>query len=262
MPDRLHQLLEEHGVLYGVICRDTTLTDLELYRQAGYHILWIDLEHGSLPVGEAVRLCRSIVHMGMIPLARIAEPRKDLVFPLLDGGFQILVLPDAREPSQVAELIRLGKFPPLGERGVSSTSASVGFALGSDPQSVLREANKATHFMVQLESDQGLANLNAILQVEGVDMVTVGPLDWSVSQGLLGDGAKSELADRVDRVLVAARQAGKLTAGVVGDVQQARNYLELGVRLLFLGVDVALKRRAFAETLARFQQALSGAQHS
>ena len=50
--DRLGELLQEHEFLYGVICRDATLTDIELMAQAGYHIVWLDLEHCPQSVPE------------------------------------------------------------------------------------------------------------------------------------------------------------------------------------------------------------------
>jgi 4-hydroxy-2-oxoheptanedioate aldolase len=258
MTNRLHELLNQHKVLYGAICRDSTLTDIELLAQTGYHVLWIDLEHGGLSLTEAVRLCRTIVHLGMIPLARISELQRDQVQSLLDGGFQILVLPGTEDARQAAELVRLSKFPPRGERGLSSTSPGIGFSLGDDLEATLREADDAIHLMVQLESDEGLANLDAILQVEGIDMVTVGPLDWAVSRGLFEKKSRGELDGWIDGLLSASSRAGKLTAMVVADAQRARRYVDLGVRLLFVGVDVALKRKVFAETLARFQESLGG----
>ena len=45
MVDRLNDLLNEREFLYGMLCRDATLVDVELMAQAGYHIIWIDLEH-------------------------------------------------------------------------------------------------------------------------------------------------------------------------------------------------------------------------
>ncbi len=45
MIDRLRELLGQHECLYGVICRDLNFTEVELMAQAGYHAVWLDMEH-------------------------------------------------------------------------------------------------------------------------------------------------------------------------------------------------------------------------
>ena len=73
LTDRLGELLREQGSLYGVICRDATLTDIELMAQIGYHIIWLDMEHGPQSMAETLRLGRTITHLGMVPLVRMPE---------------------------------------------------------------------------------------------------------------------------------------------------------------------------------------------
>ena len=73
MQDRLGELLSENDVLYGLTCRDATVTDIELMAQVGYHIVWIDLEHGPQSAAEAIALGRTAAHLGMVPLVRILE---------------------------------------------------------------------------------------------------------------------------------------------------------------------------------------------
>ena len=257
MKDRLGELLHENDVLYGLICRDATLTDVELMAQEGYHIVWLDLEHGPQSTEEAIRLSRTILHLGMVPLVRIVELSRTHVQRLLDGGVRVLTLPDIRSADQAAELARLGKYPPLGERGVSSTSGGTDFSIGPDPQRTLRETNESTHLMVMFESDEGLASLDAILDVESVDMVTIGPMDWSVSLGMFGAEAQAHMAPKIETVLTSGSRAGKITAmGATASPEQTKRYRELGARIFFIGVDIALKREALAETKARFQEGL------
>ena len=256
MIDRLSEILNEREFLYGMLCRDATMIDVELMAQAGYHIIWIDLEHSHQSTSEALRLCRFITHLGMVPLVRILEATRTHVQRLLDGGAQIINLPDVRSAQQAANLVELGKYPPLGERGVSSTSASTGFSLGSDTGETLKNANAASHLMVMFESDAGYTALDSILAVDGIDMVTVGPMDWSVGLGIYGEDAKAHLTAKIDNILKATEQAGKIATMTVPNVEQARAYVELGVRIFFLGVDVAMKRNNITDTVGSFQRGL------
>ena len=256
MIDRLGELLREHDFLYGVICRDATLTDIELMAREGYHVVWLDLEHSSQSTSEAVRLGRAIAHLGMVPLVRIPELSRSHVQVLLDGGIQALCLPDVRDASTAARFVQLAKYPPMGQRGVSSTTAGTGFTLGTDPERTLRETNDATHLMVMFESDEGYGALDEIIAIDGIDIVTVGASDWSVGLGLFTEEDKTQLTAKIERVLSTASRAGKIVAAEAGDTDRAGDLAELGVRIFFLGVDITLKRRALAQSVAGIEAAL------
>ena len=255
MIDRLGQLLHQHERLYGVICRDATLTEIELMAQAGYHLVFLDLEHGAQPIDEVIRLGRTIAHLGMVSVVRIPELSRAHVQVLLDGGIEVIVLPDlGGKAAQANELVQLGKYPPLGRRGLSSTVASTGFTMGADQKKALRAANDATHLLVMVESDETYDALDAILDVEGIDAVTVGPNDWGASLGLFGDEARAYLAPKIDRVVSSASKAGKTVSVSVASPAEASHYFGLGARLFFIGgVDVARKRKALTDPIAPFQ---------
>lgn len=256
MNDRLGELLSEDQTLYGVICRDLTLIDAELMAQEGYNIVWIDLEHCPQSTSEALRLCRTITHLGMVPLVRILELTRTHVQRLLDGGAQIITLPDTRNAAEVAKLVQLGKYPPVGGRGVSTSSAGTNYSMGSDPQKTLAAANMATHLMMMFESDEAYEQRAGMLDVEAVDMVTVGPLDWAVNAGLFGDEAKAVIGPKIDQLLADAVAAGKIAAMGPGSDEQLRRYKDIGVRIFFAGVDVNLKRKALSQAIGSFRRVL------
>ena len=256
--DRLGELLDSHEVLYGVLCRDVTLTDVELMAQEGYHLVWIDLEHSHQSTEEAIQLTRTVSHLGMVPVVRIRELSRTNVQPLLDGGVQVIVLPDVRSAKQAAELVELGKYPPIGQRGFSSTNAAIGFQLVGNREEVLDKVNQATHLMVLFESDEGYADLDNILGVDGIDMVGVGPGDWAVGLGIYGEKATQNLTPKIERVLTRAAAAGKDLVIGAGGADQAGYYRDLGGRIFFVGVDVAMRRRVLSDSLRAFKEALQG----
>ncbi len=257
MQDRLGELLSENDVLYGLTCRDATVTDIELMAQVGYHIVWIDLEHGPQSAAEAIALGRTAAHLGMVPLVRILELSRTHVQRLLDGGIQVLNLPDVSDAEEAAELVRLGKYPPMGQRGVSSTSAGTGFSLGADARVTLQRANEATHLMVMFEGDHAYENRESILAVDGIDIVTVGPMDWGTGLGLFGQEAESYLAPKIDNLLADIRDAGKIATMSVSTTEAALRYRKMGVRIFFLGVDVSMKRKMLTDTLLPINTCLS-----
>ena len=257
MKDRLAELLAEKEVMFGVTCRDLSSTDVELMAQSGYDIVWIDLEHGPQSTSEGLRLGRLAAHVGMIPLVRMLELSRTHVQRLLDGGIQIVNLPDVKDSSEARQLVALGKYPPLGVRGVSSTSAGTDFTLGDDAQRTLGETNSSTHLMVMFESDEAYEQRDAILAVDGISLATVGPQDWSVGLGLFGDEAKTYLAPKVANVLASISAAGKMATMSVSGPDEARSYYEQGVRIFFVGVDVSMKRQMLERTLTPIKDAFT-----
>ena len=102
--------------------------------QAGYHVVWLDLEHSHQSDEEAIHLSRTIAHLGMVPLVRIPELSRTHVQRLLDGGIEIITLPMVKDAAQATELVHLGKYPPIGRRGISSSTPRTGYTLGPDPK--------------------------------------------------------------------------------------------------------------------------------
>lgn len=250
--DRLKALLAEHETLYGIMCRDATAVDVQQIAQVGYHAVWLDVEHSPMGFEQVAKHVQLIDALGMLAMVRVMDASKHQVQNALDAGAHVVVLPQCANGDEARELARLGKYPPAGQRGVATTVAGIGYTLGDDPLAKMAQVNDATHLMVQIENDTGLDQLDDILSVDGVDMITAGPGDWAATLGLWGAGAQGEVGPRVEKVYAAAAQAGKTIATVASDPGIASRHIELGARIVVIGVDTALKRGAFAGALGRF----------
>ena len=191
----------------------------------------------------------------MVPLVRIPELIRTHVQVLLDGGVHILNLPDVRSPQQAAEFVKLGKYPPLGHRGISSSSANFDYRLNDSRKDPLA-SNAATRLMVMIESDEGYSALDEILAVEGIDMLTVGPADWAQNSNIHGTDIQAQLSPKIDRVVRSAVLAGKIVALTAGNDNEVRHWKNMGARVIFLGVDVNLKRNLFADRIRQVHDAL------
>jgi 2-keto-3-deoxy-L-rhamnonate aldolase RhmA len=252
MKDRLRDMLSSHDTLYGVICRDATLIDMELMAQTGYHVVWLDREHSAQSMSDMLHLARVAEYLGMTPMLRIPELSRTHVQTALDGGTRILTLPDVRTPDEARRFAEYGKYPPLGRRGVSTTAAGSGYALGSDIRNTLQAVNAMTRLMVMIESETGYQALDDILAVPGIDMLTIGPLDWATGMGLYGKEARAALAPRIEHALKASVRAGLIPAMFATDPELAAMYRTWGARILFIGEDVVMKRHSLEHTLKRF----------
>lgn len=249
--------LARHGVLFGMNFRDASLIDIELMAGAGYHVVWFDMEHGPQPMARILELTRSVIHLGMIPMVRIPELSRSHVQPLLDGGVEILCLPEVETKAEVSELVRLGRYPPVGQRGGATATAALDYQRPAGIDEVI-DAEDRVRLMAMIESDAAYENLDEFLAIDGLDMIGIGKLDWALSRRGR-DGEVEEIDRRVDHILTSAKAAGKITVMTPTDEEQARHYRELGVQIFVLGGDVDLKRRHLEDRLDHFTSALSDA---
>jgi len=251
MTDRLSDLLHAHPVLFGVLCRDATATELELMRAAGYDAVWFDLEHGGQGMSGVIALARTARLLGLASFVRVPDLAKASVQPLLDAGVDALILPDIEGAAQARSFVRLCRFPPLGRRGASSSTPWVDYAGASDAAKRIAAGDDGVHLAVQFESEEAFREIDDILAVDGIDMVTVGPLDWRVR----APRDVASVGEHVETVLRRTVKSGKVAVVAVEDPAIAARYRAAGARIVFVGIDVGLRRQMYADALARFRSA-------
>jgi 2-keto-3-deoxy-L-rhamnonate aldolase RhmA len=155
---------------------------------------------------------------------------------VLDAGAGALIIPMVKTAAEAEAAVREAKYPPRGARGFGYSRAN---AHGANFADYIASANDEIAMIMQIEHKDALANLDAILAVDGVDGVFIGPLDLSGSMGLTGQ------LDHPDVVAALARYravcaAHRKTAGmhvVRPDAAGIRRALDEGYTMLALGLD-------------------------
>jgi 4-hydroxy-2-oxoheptanedioate aldolase len=113
--------------------------------------------------------------------------------------------------------------------------------------------------LVQIENREGLANLDAIAAVEGVDGVFIGPADLSASMGHRGNPGHAEVQAEIEQAIVRIRKAGKAAGILSADERLARRYIELGATFVAVGVDTTVLMRGLQSLAATFTSAAAPA---
>jgi 4-hydroxy-2-oxoheptanedioate aldolase len=131
---------------------------------------------------------------------------------------------------QAREAVALCKYAPLGHRGLAGVRATR-YGLRESLSDYCRTANDQTMVIIHIEEMEAIANLDALLTVEGIDVYYLGPTDLSNSIGR--PGAKDpEIGQILEGALERIVQAGKVAGIISNDTAEARRYLEIGVRYL------------------------------
>ena len=234
------QKLARGQAVWGAHCGVADEFANQLTISTGIDFLWIDTEHSTFGLDDVRTVPVLARQNGCMPMIRVAGLDPNLIKKALDLGASAIMVPQVNNAEEARLAVRASKYPPEGARGVSPLWT---FYRNISWAEYLPSANNETCVVLQVESLEGMQNVEAIAGVEGVDVVFAGPADLSAAMGIIGQTShpklKSFLAEFPKRVGVMGKAAGMS----VGTVEEATELFTLGYRfvsfgsLLFSGVN-------------------------
>jgi 4-hydroxy-2-oxoheptanedioate aldolase len=226
----------------------------EICAGAGFDWLLIDGEHSPNDLSNILAQAQAIAAypdthaIARVPLGH-GQAGTALIKQYLDLGLQTLLVPMVDTPQQAADLVRAMRYPPGGIRGMGGARAS---RWGRYPN-YAKEANEQVCLLVQAETPEALANLDAIAAIDGVDGIFIGPADLSAAMGHVGNPTHPEVQAAMEDAIKRIRKAGK-GAGLLSPVEAlARKYLDWGATFVAVGLDNNLLATATSALAAKFK---------
>lgn len=211
----------------------------ELVSLLGVDGIWMDLEHHGTSVQTASQLMRASRVGNVDIVARPAKGEFMRMARLLEVGATAIMYPRCETPTEAKEIVRWGKFCPLGERGFDGANADMPYC-SMDATEYVRAANEKTFLIAQLEDPKAVEHAEAILAVEGISMVMLGPADFSVLSGFPGNINHPKIQTALEQIAAAARNTGKHWAATAPTIELAKLLIELGCRLIFHQADILI----------------------
>ncbi len=243
------------------------LADASLFELAslmGFDGLWIDLEHHGFNMETAHHLLRAARIGTADVMARPAKGEFMRMGRLLEAGAQGIMYPRCDNAEEAAEVVKWAKFPPQGRRGLDGGNPDAPYCTVPTAQ-YIREANEQTFIVIQIEEQTGVDNAAAIAEVEGVDVLFLGPNDFAALSGVPGELDHPLVKRAMRKVADAAAHAGKAWGTIAFNPSHARELMAMGASFLAHGADIVLIRQAFERIQAdfaavgfRFDSRLSG----
>lgn len=208
----------------------------------GHDWIMLDLQHSGMDIATAVEISLASYGAKVSPVVRIAGCGNPDTVRLLDAGVMGVILPDTRSAEQAREFVRQCRFPPLGNRSVTTGYVILGY----EPLHISKAAevlNRETLVVCMIESQQGVENLEEIAAVDGIDVLHLGANDLLMEMGRPGEFDGPELAAVVQRLLRVCAKHGKF-AGTGGDrnVQRQRAFIEAGGKFVTTDSDLGFLR--------------------
>jgi 4-hydroxy-2-oxoheptanedioate aldolase len=219
----------------------------ESLSHAGFDAIAVDLQHGMFGLDGAISLIQAVSAGPATPMARCSSLDPAMIGKLMDAGAYGIICPSVDTAAQALEFVGACRYPPTGRR---SFGPSRGLLYGGSDY--VERADDTIMAWAMIESVEALRNLDAILAVQGLDGVYVGPNDLALSMGLRPGTAQmpSEVAAAVELVRAAARAAGVRSGLFCASASMAAQMARLGWDLVTPGNDMAILREAVAARVA------------
>lgn len=211
----------------------------QMLANAGADFVFYDLEHSGFSISDVktqFALCRGL---GLAPLARPPGKAYQYAARLLDAGAFGLLYQMVESAEEARELVKWTRYPPEGQRGAIFGGAHDDYA-GGPMAAAARAANDRTLVCALIETAAGLANVEEILAVDGVDVAHLGHADLSLSLGIPGQFDHPDLQRAIDAIAEAAQRHGKTAASLAPTPEWGADLLGRGYRMISYSTDIGV----------------------
>jgi 2-keto-3-deoxy-L-rhamnonate aldolase RhmA len=211
----------------------------EIMASAGFDWLAIDLEHSMITLREAEDLIRVIDLKGVIPLVRLSSNNHEQIKRVMDAGAHGVIVPMVNSAAEALAVVQSVKYPPLGSRSIGLARAQ-GYGVGFDKY--FEWQKEQTIIVVQIEHVDAVANIEEILEVQGIDAYIVGPYDLSGSMGLPGLFESPQFLSALQKIHSAGKKLG-VPGGlhiVEPDPEALQECIKQGNQFIAYGIDTRM----------------------
>ncbi|MGE5545000.1 MAG: HpcH/HpaI aldolase family protein [Bacillota bacterium] len=240
--NKLKKALYEGKACFGTLICNNSPDIVEICGLVGFDFVILDIEHGYMSPETTVNLIRAAEVTGMTPITRVTENSETIILRSLDVGSHGVQIPQVNDAASARLAVQRAKYYPEGMRGVAFPRSS---NYGLNPVfDYFKQANDETLVVVHCENVSGLANIEEIAAVPGVDVIFLGPFDLSQSMGIPGRVESPPVQEAANRVVKVCQRYGKIPGIYCNTAEEARQRADQGFKYLPIGMDSTLIAQA------------------
>ncbi|MFT3956686.1 MAG: aldolase/citrate lyase family protein [Piscinibacter sp.] len=223
----------------------------ETMAHQGWDTLTIDLQHGVVDYQAMVGMLQAISTTATVPIVRVPWLEPGIIMKTLDAGAYGVICPMVNTREEAQRFVAYTSYAPKGTRSFGPVRALL--YGGADYPA---KANETIVRFAMIETAQALDNLDAILSVEGLDAIYIGPSDLSLALGCKPtfDDVDPPVAQAIDHIVERAKAHG-VKAGIHNgrsDVAKAR--IAKGFRFVTVSSDARLIAAGSQQLLGEMRQ--------
>ena len=210
----------------------------EVYAQGGWDSVTVDLQHGVQDYQSMVQCFQAMQSHPVLPMVRVPWNEPGIVGKVLDAGAYGVICPMVNTRAEAEAFVSYVRYPPDGKRSNGPIRAGI-YGQGTTYQST---ANDEILCIPMVETGEAVENLEAILDVPGVDAVYIGPSDLGFSMGLppVLDREEPQIVPIYERIISEAHKRGKHACVHCLQPAYAKRMIAMGFDLVTLGNDSGL----------------------
>ncbi len=243
----LHAHFENGGKAVNGWCAIPSAVTAEIMGRQGFDLMTVDLQHGLIDYQMALTMLQVLQGLPAPVMARVPWNEPGILMKCLDSGFSGVICPMVNTVDDARKLVQSTRYAPLGSRSFGPTRANLVYGGG-----YAKTANAKILVLAMIETREALRNLDAILSVEGIDGVYVGPSDLGLSLGYEPtlDPTATEVLVSIEEIAKRAKAAGRIAGIHTGSPAMIRRSFAQGFDFASLLTDARMFTSAIASQLA------------
>jgi len=237
-PNKLRELLNAGKTSIGTRVHNTWPSIVEAIGHTGmFDYVEFLAEYAPFDLYSLDNFCRTAELYGMSSMIKIdQEPRGFLAQRGIGSGFQSVLFADCRSVDDVRQCVRIVRPDTPEDGGIHGVGSRRFAYMGYGGSAEYIQALRDIVVVIMIEKQSAVEQLEEILSVEGVDMIQWGPSDYSMSSGR----RREEVKDVERKVFETALKMNVPPRAEIGSPEQAKYYLELGVKHFNIGTDLSI----------------------
>ncbi len=205
--NRVKKVMSEGKLALGTYVTFADPQVVEIIGLAGYDAAFIDMEHTTFDLALVTEMVRAADLVGITSIVRVPDNDEKLILRLLDAGAEGIIVPHVDGLEGAKRAVEAVRYGPLGHRGGAGGTRATRFGAVSWDDHV-QQSNEQILLSVMTEDEKGIADIEAIAGLEGVDLVSIGPTDFSEYMGIR-DPSSPELRARIKELADKIKGIGK-----------------------------------------------------
>lgn len=222
--------------MLGIFSKTTDSAVIESLRFTKFDFVIIDREHGYSSFETVANHIRALKNSTCKSVVRVSSLNHNEIGTVLDLGADGVQVPNISTVDEAKQVIQAARFHPLGSRGVCRFVTAADY--GTKDRNEYFKSSNTKLLILQVEGQEGISNIDEILNLEGYDILFIGPYDLSQSLGVPGDINNSLVQDELVRVKEKSTLYGKKVGAFCDTIENAKMLQRLGYDYIAYSVDI------------------------
>jgi 4-hydroxy-2-oxoheptanedioate aldolase len=232
---KIKEKLSAGEAVHGCWLNSGSAINAEIVGKAGFDWVLLDLEHGIGTENNLINQLQALSGSETVRIVRVEALVRQRVSRVLELGAEGVLFPQIQNSEEAGQAISFMRYPPYGVRGMANMVRATDF--GHSFKEYYEGYKDNVLGIIQIETLESLNHLDAIANIDGVDVLFVGPADMSLALGVFQQWDHPRYIETLEKVRDAARKAGKATGTLLRKKDEYEKYYKLGYRFIGCGSD-------------------------